>query len=381
MKRKMILSLLIVSLLLCMTGGVIYGLREIKVTNHLDTGVVDIHIEEYERGTNGREVLYTGEKIVLPGTNISKIPKVYNDGMDCYVRTAFSFSGVQGVDVSNIFGISEKWVLASDGYYYYTDIIPNGENIKIFDGFFIPEDALDEMQGDDFCLTVLVEAIQSRNFYPEFDAKEPWGDVLIQECIHEGPYDINYMVPKITSFEVVYEGDADKLMTNTDDFFINFPTMLPGDTYRDTVHLNNDSADKITMYFRTNYHEKTELLDQIQLKIWTDMNGKETVIYEGPLSSEELLNNITLIKMGKNKSGEMNFELKVPGHLDNSFSLEACDVQWIFSTVKELPPQESVKTGDFVNAGFIMLVLGVSLLTILSVFVIKREKTMKEEER
>ena len=333
-KRKLIVILLCLSMLVC-GSGLIYGMATTSVINEFETGIVDIGLNEYQI-VDGKEEDWSDGPLIMPGDTVSKIPRIDNDGNDCYVRVKITFRDTDVLNETDLFGIDSKWVKADDGYWYYTDILPHGETVDVFAGLFIPTDFPQDCSGDVFYIDIDADAIQSKNFEPDFESANPWGNIEILECEKEGQYDISTFKPSDDrAFEIVYLGDVDKLVKNEDDFFVNFPYLMPGDTYSDSVVLENDSDDDITMYFHTEAIDDSELLEKIQLKITTVIDGKTVVVYEGPLQAEDLQSDIALGVIPAGDSGEFKFEINVPAELNNKYTIMSSEVKWVFYT--ELP--------------------------------------------
>lgn len=82
-------SILCLLALLRLTG--IYALPKVYVLYQANTGKVDICLKEYML-EEGKEVPWKNGKDVLPGGFVSKIPRIRNDGAECYVRATVSFS-------------------------------------------------------------------------------------------------------------------------------------------------------------------------------------------------------------------------------------------------------------------------------------------------
>lgn len=331
-KRKYFILLLALSVMLFCCGTV-YAMTAVSVINPFETGIVDISLTEYEK-KDTEETLYTDSKIILPGDIISKIPRIHNDGNDCYVRAKIIFRGTVDISVKDLFGMSDKWILSDDGYYYYTEILPHGKDVDIFEGLKIPEDFPQEAEGEVFYLDIDADAIQSQNFNPQFDRASPWGDVEILECEKEGQYDVSTFKPSDSkSFEIVYEFGTDKLVVNEDDFFANIPYLMPGDTYTDTVKIKNEDYHNIKLYFRSEQIDDSELLKKIGLKITAKLSGtdKETFVYEGNLKAEDLSEDVLLSVIGRHREAEFKFEINVPAELNNKYSIENSKVKWIFS--------------------------------------------------
>ena len=79
--------MLCLSLIFCLSGGLVYAMPETSVDNHFETGLVDIELDEYQLDEEGKEEPYTDKQNILPGATISKIPRIHNEG-DVYKRQA-----------------------------------------------------------------------------------------------------------------------------------------------------------------------------------------------------------------------------------------------------------------------------------------------------
>lgn len=355
-KKYMMAACACMSCILLGSGTYVYARPETSVTNHFSTGVVDIDLNEYELTANGGEEPfknYTGKKgenpLILPGDDISKIPRITNDGNDCYVRAKLEFSGTDEDLESELYGFPDGWEKHEDGYYYYKNILKTGENVDIFEGLKIPTDFPQTEEGKTFTLRINVDAIQSKNFSPDWNDRSPWGKVEIQDCIREG-YDIaTFKQAENQSMRVEYQGSSKKLFSNPDDFFRNFPVMMPGDTYNESAGLVNNSKTPIKLYFRSEVTDKSPLLDEINIKIYSTIDGNRKMIYKGPLVNSQITDNILLGTIPANATGTLEYKLDVPKELDNQYTILASYVKWIFSTepiVAGKSGNERVQTGD-----------------------------------
>ena len=61
----------------------------VTVTNHIAVGDINISLRELEK-KDGREMKYQDRRIVLPGDEISKIPRITNHSETCWVRVKIS---------------------------------------------------------------------------------------------------------------------------------------------------------------------------------------------------------------------------------------------------------------------------------------------------
>lgn len=130
MKKTGKISALLCGLLLIGISG-IYGLPKAYVLYQANSGKVAIHLEEY-RMNGEKEVPWETEENVLPGGLISKIPRIVNDGADCYVRAKIVFTSEETSDqplsADNLEGIGSEWV--QDGEYFYCkEVVKSGESV------------------------------------------------------------------------------------------------------------------------------------------------------------------------------------------------------------------------------------------------------------
>lgn len=344
MKLK-IVAILLCLLMLTFGSGLVYAVVTTDVINHFETGVVDIDLHEYQI-VDGVEVDWQNGPVVLPGMTVSKIARITNKANDCWVRAKIDFRGTEYFDESNLVGISDKWIKADDGYWYYKEILSQDEVADIFTGVSVPVDLPQEdTENLKFYLDVSVDAIQSKNFTPLFNMSEPWGDVDIKK-LDKSEYNISVFEPGETSFAITYQGDVKRLVKNADDFFVNFPYLMPGDTYSDSVLIENDNSEDIKIYFKTEDMDvNAEILDKISLKITTIIDGKETVVYDGDLRANKLNTAVMLGVIQKSETGEFKFEISVPAELDNAYTVQNSAVKWIFSA-DDGRLSNNVQTGD-----------------------------------
>lgn len=332
-RNRFIIVLAFSVMMLVSPTGQAYAKTSVDVTNNFETGIVDIGIKEYQI-TDGKEELWKDNPIVLPGDKVSKIPRVYNYGADCYVRVKIAFRETEEITEEHLFGISDKWLKADDGYYYYTEILKSGKDVDVFQGLRIPEEISEEMSGKSFYLDISLDAIQSKNFTPDFKSASPWGSIEIMKCEKEGQYDIStFKKSDNQSFKIEYRGDTGKLVKNKDDFFMNFPYLMPGDKYSDRIEIeNSDKRKDVKLYFRSEAKDDSELLDKIMLRITTDINGEQKEVYYGSLRAAQLSEDILLGVIKKNSKGVFYFEIEVPAELNNKYTILDSYVKWIFST-------------------------------------------------
>ena len=252
-----------------------------QTTNgELSTGIVDIKIQNYKIDNNGQEIAESNDnQEVMPGETISLIPKIHNLGMECYVRMKVTYID-ENIDFSNyVTGLSND-LTKHGNYYYYNKVLNPGENIKIFDTIRIPENLDQNNTEKELKLIITAEAVQYRNFEPDYSQEDPWKGVTPTKTI-KNSYEINDKGYKIT---IEYEDGANNDILVPNNFLDKMNTVLPGDSFKDSIKINNNSQKRTKYYIKLGHKEtrtnEKELLKQVNLII-TNKEGK--IIYNGNL--------------------------------------------------------------------------------------------------
>ena len=349
----------------------------VTVKNHIATGDINISLKEYQK-KNGKEIFYRNPIEVLPGDFISKIPRITNQGMPCWIRTKISFQNnlemKDGFGEKNIEGISRDWKKKGE-YYYYTKPLKKGESVDFFTGVSVPFFWTEDYSGQKLRIGIQADAIQAANFHPDFQEMSPWGNQIVEKCIHETNGKTDCKLEDV-ELSVKFHGDAQKLLAVPADFFRNFGAILPGDTKKDEISISNTDKNAVEIFFRTEIQNQTkeqkELLEKLALTV--SMNGKK--FYTGNLKSSSLERSVLLGKFEPQTEGKLTFSITAPPNLKNSYALRDASVNWIFTVYKKdgvftdspLSPDGSenkrysaenstpVKTGDNTPV-FIMIVL------------------------
>lgn len=370
-------ALLGTSLVLCGSGA--YAMRQISVVNHIESGYVNIKLDEYMLDENSKEVPYLQEtphhQKLLPGADVSKIPRIKNGGADCYVRAKVEFENMEDISLKDIYGISKDWILKEDGYLYYKDVLETDDSVDIFKGFTVPDDFSQENEKKEFHVAIQVDAIQELNFEPDFSLENPWGDVVIVSFDKENPAHIHTLQQGDDQrFIINYLGESKKFIKNADDFFMNFNYLMPGDKYVDSAEIRNDSDKEIRLYYQSEVYEESELLDEVTIIIESTIDRETERIYRGPLSSSFLKEKLLLGKVPAGSCAEFTYTLEMPEYLDNEYTLLAGDVKWIFST-EEVDVPYTVKTGDPMSGVLIIAGLEIAVVAI-SYYTLKKRKEL-----
>lgn len=304
----------------------------VEVENNVTVGDVNISLDEYELDENGNEIPYKNGKKVVPGEVVHKIVRINNEAQDAWIRAKVEYNsddGLTGMDDGMLGELPDLWIKRGD-YFYYTVPLETDEAVDFFKTVTIPYEWNENDAQRGFSIGVTAQAIQSRNFQPDFQAEEPWFGVPIEKCIHDSQ-DI-YQVEGEQEFSVIFENGAEGFVKTGEDFFDNFSALLPGDKVTDSVEIGNHFYRNIDIYFRTEIPEEQseaalELLEKLELTI---KNG-EDVIYQGPLNAESLQEEIQLAdNLQKDETKTLSYTIYMPKELQNAFALREAKVRWIF---------------------------------------------------
>lgn len=348
---------------MCISG--IYSLSNELNANEttISTSAVDIDLKEFN-GSN--EPFNEDGKVVLPGENIELVPRVFNLGIECYLRTkiTYTINNEEYNVLDYVLGNYSTWD-KQDEYYYYDSVLKKDESIDLFNKISIPSNLSNEYQGKKVILTVLVEAVQAKNF----DGN--WDDVEIKESINR-TYDINDSGSSV----VIYENDADNHIKLDNGFFDTLGNLLPGDSVSEEIEILNSSKDKNKYYLNIDYDdlsdEELKLLKNINLVI---KNSKGEVLSTSNLASKDKLD------LGTYKSEEgdtLVIELSLPKKLDNEFSKILTKIKWVFSLeIIEQGIPSNPMTGDF-KFDLSLTVFLFSALGFLIVLILERRYKEKE---
>lgn len=186
-KRKILLLVALLSMvaILGVGGTLAYFTAEDSATNTFTVGNVKIDLTETkwdpELGGTGK----TEAEDVYPGEALPKDPTVENTGKNpCFVRIKVDGLDVLGKDADMLIHVRTKyvedalgdgWVLHTDGYYYYTQVLAAGaKTTPVFDSIVIPE-ALTNVNGTEhtkaYDINVKAYAVQAQG------ARSSWSKV------------------------------------------------------------------------------------------------------------------------------------------------------------------------------------------------------------
>ena len=338
-KRKMLVGIL--AALLCMATGVYgYFSDSLEIKNHITMGDIRINMTEFARKGNG-EVKYRDPAYIFPGERISKIPRIKNRALPCWIRAHISYGSDKDdmgmLSDRNIEGISAGWIKRGD-YYYYAKVLKKQESVDLFQSVSVPAGWTEEHSGQKLNITVQADAIQAANFKPDFSAMSPWGNQVIQKCVHEQDGTLTCKKGN-TKLSVEFNGKAHKLIAVPDDFFTNLESAMPGDILKDAVQIANTTDQEAELFFQTNTDGRSEEQMNMLKKVRFEISQNKKILYKGTLDAAELAKARSLGKFKSGQKGRLEFQLEIPREWDNAYALKKTDITWIFA-VKENEKKE-----------------------------------------
>ena len=309
--------------------------HSVTVINTVGMNNVHIAINQYDI-VNGEKSEISPNPIVLPGQVLERVCAIDNLASEAWIRAKIVFAD-DTIDVGdNFLNIaSDKWVKCGE-YYYYTEPVANKKAIDLFNRINVPAEWGNEYAKKSIKFTVYADAVQEKNFTPDFKSKDPWFGTIIEHRIHD-----DYIVPVDKDdqlFQVVYKDGAEGLVKIGNDFFSNWAALMPGDVVNDKVSVKNEYAFPATIFFQIETFDDSILSDRLHLRIYTSKGE----IYNGKLNGK-IKDEIKLVTLNHGDELEVFYELRVPAELTNEFSLAKAKTKWIFRAYTEnMTPSQDV---------------------------------------
>lgn len=369
-------------------GNVIANRSEIKFINNMKTGSVDVKIDLYEVNEKGETMLRPGQ--IEGDSKISCIPRVTNLREESYVRVKADIKkdkeSIEPLTMESVYGLDEDWIKRGN-YFYYKKIMKPMESVDIFSGIQISQEWKEDITSE-FKIQLTVDAIQASNFSPDFGSVAPWGMVQIQKA-KETDHIVYRTVESVTDNTMKFTS-ASGLESNTDDLFGNFTHFMAGNSFRDTLKMENKSKNPIKLSFctETDIQEKTDneaklLLEQTVLEIYCD----EELLYHGSLNTVPLYRykDLTVLKSGEKKN--FNFKITLPAGAENMYSVLTNHVIWKFKAEKPITESNGSvdisisQTGDEndFTVYFVVALLAVMVM-ILLIILGRRDKKREKDD-
>ena len=345
-RGKRILPLLIIFLVLA--GVLCYGAVRTsgEILSHLETGGVKIGIETF----NYKEGTFTKlpqEVIVDCDKPVSYVPRITNHGATCYLRIRFvAKAGTEELELTDhLQDIQDGW-LSKGEYLYYQKPVGYGKSVDVCQSFQLPEE-WDFYQDKVLQIQAEADALQAKNFIPDFTSETPWGDLVVTASRIEADNRLEAVEPVGDDLQEM-EGNpcsvvADRekgLVMEQGDFFSHV-MFLPGDSRRESLQLSNQETRRIQILLKAEW-EKSPFLDRIQLKI---DNGDG--FYDGILTGAQLRDYRLLATLDPGETKTVDVTLSFPESADNPYQQSSDDIRWFFA-IKEESSRGFPVTGDAV---------------------------------
>ena len=296
-----------------------------EVTNIVEVGEVDISLNEYTYDSRGLPVPMAVQQKVHPGQDVDMLVTVSNVANEVWIRiqpVISSESGLEVIDESLLtIEAPANWV-KKGSYYYLKTPLASKDSVTFMRGLTVPSTIKNSESGKKFTVDIAAEAVQTKNFTPDFTADDPWFGTVVEECVHNTKSDYDY--GSLLSIE--FENGAEGLVKYGDDIINMWGTLMPGDTISDSIRLANNYSKAVDMYFRIEKLDDSKLLSQLDITI--SYGG--AVLYTGKMDGS-VMNKTLLATLYQGESGHLEFTIHVPEELKNQYALTATAMKWIFT--------------------------------------------------
>ncbi len=300
-----------------------------RVENKLQTSGIDFEVEVLKNNSEiypNKEVAYT---VILD-----------NKGVGAFVRFTLNANMLSD---SYFYGLNKDLIKKGD-YYYCTKPIKSKESVKLMDGFTVPKEITDTDTNITICGKY--EAIQSQNFYPNFNSDNPWGDVLITE----GTFDGSNYIAKATKVMPI-EIDVARVANISSDEILS-SEIISGDTIVSKIILKNNSNTDKEVLFESVANPNSRLFSEMKLTL----KYENKIIYSGKLSKASFNKKIGTVKA--NGSKELGYEISMSTEADNLLSDKKDTLVWHMASRNI----KNVKTGGNFSIDVLLIALFSSVI-------------------
>ena len=323
------------------------GNDTVTVTNNANLGNVSIKLTSNHVASDGTRTETPFFMNVLPGAKVPQELSIKNEAEDCWIRARLRFNSNDEKHIlteDDVSIASDDWVRKSDGYYYYTKPVKSGDTVVFVDSVTIPATWEDTSSNTMFRINCRADAVQEVHFTPNFNSEDPWFGTIIEQSVYNYTYDDEGNDKR---FAVEYKGGAEGMVKLNDNWFQNWGTLMPGDSFKGEAKISNSYAYPVRMYFSMENSYSSELGDKIRLRLY---RGTEK-IYDGPLSRSA--DEIVLAEMGTNSTFVFHYEIDVPAELTDKYALNQAEVKWIFRAEPMVGPTSKNWTNTDAGRGMI----------------------------
>ena len=157
---------------------------EVSVENNVDIGNINISLEKHGLDEKGEKTDFDDAQVVVPGQVVDELVDIFNLANDAWVRMKVTFddSTIDGNMLDDsLLNLGEDWVKCGD-YYYCTKPVKHGESAEFLKSVSIPAEWTEAVSEKDLKINFTADAVQEKNFTPNFKSDDPWFGTVIQ-CV------------------------------------------------------------------------------------------------------------------------------------------------------------------------------------------------------
>ncbi len=361
-RKKLIPILIILTALLGVFGyGAVKNSTEIR--SFLETGGVKIGIQTLEI-QNGCAAKLPAEVKVDCEKPISYVPRITNYGAACYLRVRLLAKvGEHELELLDYLQNTEVGWVRKGAYLYYREPVSGGESVDVCRAFQMPE-TWDFYQDKSLQIQTEADALQAKNFSPDFTSETPWGNLVVTASRIEAGNRLETVecadddLQKTEGNPYAVAADRQKGLVLEEGEFFSHVMLLPGDSRTESLKLSNRETEKIQILMRAEW-EKSSFLDKMQLKI---DNGDG--FYDGVLTGAQMRDYRVLASLNPGETKTVDVTISFPESADNRYQQNSDDIRWCFA-VKHENDSGAPVTGDaearwaFAAAGCGAAILGI----------------------
>lgn len=321
------------------------AVSQTSALNSASIGHVDIEFSDLPTSLTADD----GSNIVLPGQPVSYPVSIENKGEEAWVRAKVTLRADESGKITELPGEivqtddnSDDQLKKIGEYYYYQKPLQTNQTVSFIKELAIPGEWDNASSGGSFSVSVTAEAVQYRNFTPDFTSDDPWFGTVI-ETMNTKASD-GKAAESDKAFSVIYQNGAEGLVKTDDNFFSNWGTLMPGDEVSDSVTVGNRYAVPVEIYFQIN--KAGEDQDGLYKKIRLVITDGSSTIFDGTLA--DAMDPVSLGVFKNGDTSSLQYKLTVPSELDNSAALRRLESQWVFSAElkEEDQPSNDNKGGE-----------------------------------
>lgn len=369
-------SILCLLALLGLTG--IYALPKVYVLYQANTGKVDICLKEYML-EEGKEVPWKNGKDVLPGGFVSKIPRIRNDGAECYVRATVSFSSQKEsekpLSLENLEGISSDWVRDGD-YFYYKHTVKPGEKVELFQGIRIPWEWKTPDEDNVWKACIRAEAVQAEYFSPDFTGEDPWGMKVYTFPIQYAPEgNIQEQTADTEEVGLLLAEQVQGFAVEQEGCMKTLEAFVPGKSQTGSIRLKNTTEKEREVFFRAETQEQSVLLEKMELKVELLEKEENRILYQGSAAACTPKELQSLGKLAPQEEKQLRFTFSLAKDADNTYALQKGKIKFWFTTGEEETGKiaTAVSTGDPQKPiGYLVTAVGAAIVLLFMLLGRKR---------